>query len=234
MSTVFDLMAKPLGKILEEAGLINQGQSEVVLMEQNIYDNLKFGEILVLHGWLKQETADFFAETMRQLIKKETFDLQIGKFFKQAGLLSEQDIQSILNEQKNTGIKFGSIAVLKGFIKEQTLDFFLKYFSGTHEKSDLQYKDKDTLTERRLSLQNQNKSYLSDYYDLAMAYFAKASSVSTKLEKLKILQDFLNLYHNIERLQMQNDPDIGKLPKEAQHRLDQVYALVLAELAKLR
>lgn len=234
MSTVFDLITKPLGEILEEAGLINQGQLQVVLMEQNTYRDLKIGEILALHGWLKQETADFFAETMRQLIKKETFDLQIGKFFYQASLLSQKDIQDILNEQKKTGVKFGSIAVLKGFIKEQTLDFYLENFTlKTNKKSDFQYKDKETLTQKRLSLQNQNKSYLFTYYDLAMVAFSKANSVSNRLEKIKILEDFLHLYQKIEELQTRNDLCIGKLPKHSQEKLEKIYIFVLTQLSQL-
>jgi hypothetical protein len=228
-----DILMKPLGKILEEAGLIHQNQLQVVLMEQNTYSHLKIGEILALHGWLKQETADFFAETIQQPVKKEIFDLQIGEFFNQAGLLSKKDIENILSEQKKTGIKFGSIAVLKGLIKRQTLDFFLKNFTlKTNERTDFQDRDKDTLTQRRLSLQTQNKSYLSIYYNLAIACFTKASSVTNKSEKLEILQDFRNLYLKIEKLQTRNDQSMGKLPKYEQERLDRIYISVLAELAK--
>lgn len=230
----FNLITKPLGEILQEAGLINQGQLQVVLREQNIYTDLKIGEILALHGWLKQETADFFAETMRQLISEETCKIQIGNFFHQASLLSQKDIYDILNEQKKTGVKFGSIAVLKGFIKEQTLDFYLENFTlQTNKKTDFQYKDKETLTHKRLYLQNQNKSYLFTYYDLAMVTFSKANSVSNRLEKIKMLEDFLNLYQKIEELQTQNNPSIGKLTKHSQEKLEKIYILVLAQLAQL-
>jgi hypothetical protein len=157
MQAVFDLMTKPLGQVLEEAGLVNEGQLKVALMEQDIYPNLRIGEILALHSWIKQETADFFAEKMPQLIKKEGSELKIGNFFHQAYLLSEKDIENILSEQKQTGIKFGSIAVLKGYLKQQTLDFFLKYFTlESSKKTDFQYKDKDTLTQKRLSISSQN------------------------------------------------------------------------------
>ncbi len=49
---------KPLGQILVEAGLISMSQIELALKEQK-QTNLKIGEILTLHGWIKQETADF-------------------------------------------------------------------------------------------------------------------------------------------------------------------------------
>ena len=129
-----DLIKKPVGKILKEAGLINEGQLQVALIEQSIYTNLKLGEILALHGWVKQETADFFAEQMRYLIE-HNIQVKIGNYFRQAGLLSQQDIDDILSEQKELGVKFGSLAVLRGCLKQETLEFFLKYFALETKKS---------------------------------------------------------------------------------------------------
>ena len=54
---------KPLGEILVEAGLVSLAQIEIALQEQS-QSNLKIGEILALHGWIKQETADFFCRKM--------------------------------------------------------------------------------------------------------------------------------------------------------------------------
>ena len=246
MSPVLDLMAKPLGKILKEAGLINEGQLQVGLMEQNIYPHLKIGEIFVLHSWIKQETADFFAEEFRQIIKKETFKRQIGNFFNQAGLLSEKDIQSILREQKKTGIKFGSTAVLKGLIKKQTLDFYLKYFAVERSyQTDFQYKDSDILTQKKSSLQNQTNqanaaklavksqkltTSLYKYYDYAIKHFAKARSAGNKLQRLQYLNGFMKAYRKIEKLEMRNDPYMRKLPPNDHDKLDRMYVLVLAQL----
>jgi hypothetical protein len=121
------LIIKPIGEILREAGLIHSGQVQVALMEQAVHDNLKLGEILALHGWISPLTADFFGDKFKTLVK-ENQRKQIGNYFLQAGLLTENEINVILNEQKKGGVKFGSLAVLKGFIKEETLTFFLKYF----------------------------------------------------------------------------------------------------------
>ena len=126
MLTVSELIAQPMGQILQEAGLINQGQVQVALMEQKIYTHLKFGEILALHGWVNQKTADFFADELCHLIKKPKA-IKIGKYFHQAGLLTDKEIKEILTEQFDLGIKFGFMAVLKGCIKQETLEFFLKY-----------------------------------------------------------------------------------------------------------
>ena len=95
-------------------------------MEQKIYTHLKFGEILALHGWVNQKTADFFADELCHLIKKPKA-IKIGKYFHQAGLLTDKEIKEILTEQFDLGIKFGFMAVLKGCIKQETLEFFLKY-----------------------------------------------------------------------------------------------------------
>lgn len=156
MQAVSDLRKKPLGKILQEADLINEGQIEVALREQGIYTDLKFGEILALHGWVKQKTADFFAEEMLKLIEA-TSNLKIGNYFYQAGLLSQEDILEILSEQKKLGVKFAAMAVMRGNIKQKTSDFFLRYFTPqANHQTDFQYKDKDTLTQKRQSIDEQN------------------------------------------------------------------------------
>ncbi len=51
-----------LGELLQLADLVSPLQIELALQEQ-IYQSpeLKIGEILALRGWLKPETADFFA-----------------------------------------------------------------------------------------------------------------------------------------------------------------------------
>ena len=53
-------LSKPIGEKLEEAGLISKYQIEVALIDQVSYIESKFGEILALRGWLKQQTIDFF------------------------------------------------------------------------------------------------------------------------------------------------------------------------------
>lgn len=126
MKTIKHLIGKPIGEIFQEAGLINSGQLQVALMEKDLYPDLELEEILLLHGWLKQKTVDFFIE----MFNKPYFDktLIIGQLLYQAGLLSKQEIKLITSEQQKMGLGFGTVAVLKGFIKQATLDFFLKYF----------------------------------------------------------------------------------------------------------
>lgn len=156
------LTHKLVGEILEEADLINPGQIQVALMEQSIYTHLRLGEIFVLHNWLKPETADFFGEEIKRIIN-ETQKKQIGYYLLKAGLLDEQEIRAILWEQKQLGVKFGALAVLKGFIKQKTLTFFLDYFTPDIDRTtDFQYRDKTTINSKRETLNQKTLTSSSD------------------------------------------------------------------------
>ncbi len=128
MSRKKNLTYKLLGEILVEASLVSLSQVQVALNEQKIYSNLRIGEILVLHGWLKQKTADFFAEKWFKLLQQDN-NHRLGYYLQEAGLLTSQQIEAILDEQKILGVKFGSVAVLKGWLNNKTLEFFLKYLA---------------------------------------------------------------------------------------------------------
>ena len=62
---------RPLGRVLLTAGLVSCSQLEVALKDQVHHYNMQLGEILALRGWLKAETADFFAEEWPTLGKGE-------------------------------------------------------------------------------------------------------------------------------------------------------------------
>ncbi len=150
------LKRKPLGEILQEAALISSGQVQVALMEQLTYDNLKIGEILALHGWIEEKTVNFFADTFPQLINNPIRN-KIGNYLCEAGLLNEYQVEEIITEQFKTGIKFGSLAVIKGFIKPETLDFFLRHlFPDKLPKTDLQYLDQEILNKKKQNISSQN------------------------------------------------------------------------------
>ena len=116
---------KPIGEILQEAGLITSPQLEVALRDQTYYQDMRLGEILALRGWVKQDTADFFVREWFKLVNKRV-DRPIGFYFKQAGLLTERDIKLILLEQNKYSLRFGDTAVKKGLIKPTTVDFFVQ------------------------------------------------------------------------------------------------------------
>jgi N-acetylglucosaminyldiphosphoundecaprenol N-acetyl-beta-D-mannosaminyltransferase len=65
------LALKPLGQILRRAGLLSQEQVEETLQVQTEQPHLRFGEILVLQGWLAPETVTFFAEELPKLVTNQ-------------------------------------------------------------------------------------------------------------------------------------------------------------------
>lgn len=118
-----------LGHALLKAGLIGPYQIEVALMDAQYRTDLRIGEILALRGWIQQETADFFAD---KLIYIPTVSQKqpIGQYLKAAKLLTQQQIDSILEHQShNSFSKFGEAAVYKNYLKQQTLDFILSYIT---------------------------------------------------------------------------------------------------------
>jgi hypothetical protein len=115
-----------LGTVLSEAGLISCHQLEVALREQNYNPDLRIGEILALHGWVKQETADFFAEEW--LVHAHGLQRNpLGFYLISSGLLNNSQVAYLLEEQRRTGMRIGAIAVLQGWVKKPTIDFFIKY-----------------------------------------------------------------------------------------------------------
>lgn len=57
----------PMGHYLVEAGLLSIAQVEMILRDQE-YTELRFGEIAALRGWVKQETVEFL---MKRVILPE-------------------------------------------------------------------------------------------------------------------------------------------------------------------
>ncbi|MEB3293423.1 MAG: hypothetical protein VKJ24_09695 [Synechococcales bacterium] len=53
------LPPRPIGSYLVEAGLITPAQVDVALTDQQFMDGMRFGEVLVARGWIKQQTLDF-------------------------------------------------------------------------------------------------------------------------------------------------------------------------------
>ncbi len=116
----------PLGIVLQQAGLVSVQEVKQALKQQQVHRGLKIGEILASQGQINSKTADFFAERWSSLLVEKNKQ-PIGQYLKQAGLLNEQQIQVILTEQKQTEQKFGELAIAKGWLRQATLDFFLRY-----------------------------------------------------------------------------------------------------------
>lgn len=119
------LSKKRIGEILQEAGLISSQQLDKALQVQKKNHNLKIGEVIASKGWLKQETVDFLACICHGETKHTEGLKPVGYYFQQAGLLTKEQIDNLVKQQKALGIKFCYLAVMKGLIKQETADFFL-------------------------------------------------------------------------------------------------------------
>ncbi|EAW37552.1 hypothetical protein L8106_00955 [Lyngbya sp. PCC 8106] len=126
LNTSLPLNPLPLGYLLKKAGLISESQLIQVLdVQQTAHNYMRIGEIIASYGWLKQETIDFFADS---LIKIRIQPQQpIGQYLKSAKLLNDLQIEMILNEQHQTNLRFGEIAIKKGWVQPQTINFILDY-----------------------------------------------------------------------------------------------------------
>lgn len=127
---------KRLGEILEEAGLVSPAQIEIALQDQSFYEEMRIGEILALRGWIKQETADFFADRFSVLVK-QPHKKPLGFYLREAALLDENQIKMILAEQvklTTPRVRFGKLVVIKGLLKQSTVDFFLDNLSARAEQ----------------------------------------------------------------------------------------------------
>ena len=142
LSIVNNAMTKPLGEVLQQAALISAAQVQVALQDQQQYTDLRFGEILALRRWLKQETADFFADGWPILLaQKKKYPL--GYWLKAAALLDENQINLILSEQqrkikeKFILTRFGQLVISHKLLKKQTIDFFLESLSSKADSEEI-------------------------------------------------------------------------------------------------
>jgi hypothetical protein len=119
----------PLGYILKQAGLITDSQVMTALeAQQTLQRHLRIGEIIADYGWLQPETIDFFAEYLPQISSLP--QQPIGQYLKRAKLLNDEQIEDILVAQQQTHLKFGEVAVEKGWVKPETITLILRYIGG--------------------------------------------------------------------------------------------------------
>lgn len=120
---------KPLGSVLKKAGLVSAQQLEKALQTQAECNNLKIGEILASQGTLKTSTIHFFVDKFPQLLTQSAYQ-PIGQYLQAADLLDERQISEILQVQEQSDLKFGEISVRKGWIQQDTVNFFLQHFQS--------------------------------------------------------------------------------------------------------
>ena len=149
-----DKQNMPLGLALKNAGLISQEQLQKALELQSKYTQMKLGEILVLQEGIRAKTIEFFVKKRQEILERGQ-QFPIGYYLKDASLLNNRQIEVILQEQKTSNEKFGTIAVKKGWIKQDTVDFFL---------DTLAFKTPKPMTLGMLEKYNENVLHLENKY----------------------------------------------------------------------
>lgn len=188
---------RPLGEILIEAGLLSHSQIEVALMDQTYNSGLLLGEILALRGWVKQDTADFFVRDWPSILSHRS-SKPIGHYFKRAGLLSEAQIRAILKEHKQTGVRFGTVAVLQGLLNERTLDFFLTSLSPQERKqSPFKTRHLTSTSRRQTKSPTKNTLYSIDMSELE-SFFEEDSFISDNLDLASSLPGYKKNIDEVE------------------------------------
>jgi tetratricopeptide (TPR) repeat protein len=155
------IIVKPLGLVLQTAGLVSPGKVRIALKERLSSSNYRLGEIMARQGWISQQTADFFAEQWPQLPNREV-QQPLGQYLKAANLIDDSQIETILQEQTASGLKFGEAAVLKEIISQTTLNFFLEQlelFKSSQDGDDLA-QNLRIITDKQLAHWNNIENYL--------------------------------------------------------------------------
>lgn len=62
----------------------------------------------------------------------------IGNYLLEAGLLSTAQVDLILSDQASTGMRFGEIAVSRGWLKEQTIEYLMKHLIMPQQSTSLE------------------------------------------------------------------------------------------------
>ena len=172
---------KPLGEVLLEAGLISIAQIEMALEEQQ-NNNIKIGEILAYRGWIKQETANFFVERWASFLGK-TKKRPLAFYLLAAGLLDQEQLAILKQKQKqsNSETRLHALAIEQGYIKQATVNFFLKYLYNLYRFQNLSFP----------SLYQMIKNYIDGEIDFRGLELCQVPLNGVKLKKIILDQSTL-------------------------------------------
>ena len=105
----------------------------MALKTQAKYNKMRLGEILALQEIIPQKTIDFFVEQWQE-VEARGKQFPLGYYLRKAGLLKEEQVKIILAEQKQSQLKFGDLVVQKGWLNQDTIDFFLENLTSKPPK----------------------------------------------------------------------------------------------------
>ena len=107
---------KKLGEILISQGLITEEQLLIALKEHK-RTGISIGTVLVKLGFISDDDLSSVLGQQIHLDQKK----RIGEVLLEQGLLTEEQLQAGLEEQRKTGMQLGKCLVNLGFISENKL-----------------------------------------------------------------------------------------------------------------
>lgn len=113
--------------LLQEAQVISPAQVRAARTEWE-GTKMMLSEILMSHGWVSPETVDFMVSIDRVSLPQVVGKPPVGEYLKAANLVTEEQITEAMQLQKRKRVYFGMTLVQRGYLKEETLDFFLKRY----------------------------------------------------------------------------------------------------------
>jgi hypothetical protein len=142
---------KPIGSYLIEAGLVKSEQLQDALNQQN-YTCKPIGQILASQGLVRQETIEYLMQKVvsadRQAISTESSffmsqkppeeknriaslassarPMRLGTYLIEAELVSAEQLQAALEEQKSNTIPIGQILSRNGLVNQQTIEYLME------------------------------------------------------------------------------------------------------------
>jgi hypothetical protein len=128
---------KPIGSYLIEAGLIRSEQLQEALSQQKS-TSIPIGKVLASNGWIRQETVEYVMEKVvyaerglevdktSGLSTRSTKSTPLGEYLIDAALVSPEQVQDALEEQKKSFMPIGQILSRKGFVNQQTVEYLIE------------------------------------------------------------------------------------------------------------
>ena len=120
--------------LLDEGKITNEQLSEVV--EYQSKNNLSLGELAVRDAFINTEEANIINDKQRSL------DKRFGEIAVSLKLLTDIQVEKLLQIQKKEKIFFGETLILKNFMSKETLDIELARFAEQQNIETVELDDK--------------------------------------------------------------------------------------------
>ena len=186
---------KQLEKTLFEANLVSAKQIRLANGDKKKLSQQDIAETLVSRGWIERKTIDFFEQKWPIILRQKTRK-PIGYYLKEAGLLTQEQIDFILQKQKEKNgfwIKFGQLAVIKGWVKQGTIEFFVESLSEQKpQKTDSFGSLSEKLLERYIEGEINFARLNLNYISLNNAVLKGINFNKTKLKEAEFQNSHLN------------------------------------------